>query len=132
MNRAAGGRHGCCHGPGAWTRSASCGVIGAERLRIRVSSQGRYGVLPQNEIFFDHRLSAISVGNRRLTPGFYISNERSAALIHLLTMSAALLAESPVNSGTNKSTFLIAAASGCSSLGWTCHSRFFHLAMVVK
>jgi len=50
----------------------------------------------------------------------------------LPTMSAALLAGSPVNSGTNKSTFLIAAASGCSSLGSTCYSRFFHLAIVVK
>jgi hypothetical protein len=29
-------------------------------------------------------------------------------------------------------TFLITAASGCSSLGSTCHSRFFHLATVVK
>jgi hypothetical protein len=48
------------------------------------------------------------------------------------TMSAALLVGSPVKSGTNRSTFLITTASGCSSLGCTCHSRFLHLAMVVK
>ena len=32
-------------------------------------------------------------------------------------------ADTAVNSGTKMSTFLIAAASGCSSLGSTCHSR---------
>src|SRR5262245_46885536 len=43
-----------------------------------------------------------------------------------------LVGGSRVNIGTNRSTFLIAAASGCSSLTSTCRSRFFHLARAVS